>query len=251
MTARPVPPRGGDDARRSARCAVQRLAGRAWERVSCGFAAPSRHAGRLGLVATVLVGLGAGFLLGGQAAAVATRDSTASTDVRTQPSAAVSRIGVDLDGDGRLDLARPVDHAVRGVDAYGSGAFGAPRDGGRRAHQGVDLVAAPGEPIRAPISGIVTRLGEAYGGRDGLTYVEIANPATRYIARVLYVGPAVPLGRRVAAGDFIGQAQDLAGRYPAGMTNHVHVELTGRRGGRLDPLVVLPTASGPDRGPTA
>lgn len=150
-------------------------------------------------------------------------------------------MGLDLDGDGRLDLARPVANPVRGVDAYGSGAFGAPRDGGRRTHHGVDLMATSGEAVRAPIAGVITRIGPAYADQSKLQFVEIANPTTHYVARVLYVGPLVTRGASVAAGDLIGTAQSLAGRYPQGITNHVHVELTGRRGARLDPLAVLPT----------
>ena len=200
---------------------------------------PDRPA-RLGLASAITAGLASGFLLGQEARAV---PPPAPAVVVEATSAALISKGVDLDGDGRLDLARPVENTVRGVDAYGSGAFGASRDGGSRAHRGVDFVALPGEPVRAPIGGVVTRIGQAYASQNGLKYVEIANLATRYTARVLYVGPAVQLGWVVAAGDTIGYAQSLAELYPAGMTNHIHVELIGRRGGRLDPLVVLPAAS--------
>lgn len=201
-----------------------------------------RGAGRLVLLAVVCVGLGAGFALGGQAGAVAPGPAPARSTAAASPIAMASGFGIDLDGDGHPDLARPVDHVLRGADAYGSGAFGAVRDGGRRRHRGADIVAAPGELVRAPIAGSVTRLGAAYGGRDGLTYVEIVNPTTRYRVRLFYVGPAVEVGRALVAGDIVGRAQDLSGRYPGGMTNHVHVELTGRDGAPLDPQVVLPLA---------
>lgn len=204
----------------------------------------------VGVAATLIAGL-AGFLLGGQAGAVDAEGRRPSASVHSAPAAEARGGGVDVDGDGRYDLARPVANAVRGVDAYGSGAFGASRDGGRRAHRGVDFVASPGEQIRAPIGGVVTRIGAAYSGGNSLQYVEIANSVTRYKARVLYVGPAVEPGWTVAAGDVIGRAQDLAERYPAGMTNHVHVELTGGQGGRLNPLVVLPARPAVMRGPTA
>lgn len=212
-------------------------------------AALRRRAGRMGLAAAVVVGSGVGFMLGGQAGAAGPRERAPPIVALPPPIANPPPIAVDLDGDGRFDLARPVEHAVRGVDAYGSGAFGASRDGGRRAHHGVDFVAAPGEPIRAPIAGVVTRVGAAYAGQDALKYVEIANSATHYTARVLYVGPAVQPGWTVAAGDVIGRAQDLGARYPDGMTNHVHVELTSGQRGRLDPLVVLPNVSDLNRRP--
>ncbi len=201
---------------------------------------PASKVGRLGLSIAVLAGFGGGVWAGaaterGMPAPrlAAAADAAPANGQRPLP-------GIDLDGDGRLDVALPADRGVRGVDAYGSGAFGAARDGGRRAHHGVDLVAAPGEAIRAPIAGVVTRIGAAYGGSDSLRYVEIVNPVTRYTARVLYLRPLVRPGALIEAGDMIGQAQDLGVRYPAGMTNHVHVEFTGRRGARLDPLVVLP-----------
>lgn len=212
---------------------------------------------RLTPLAVVLAGFGLGVLLGREAAA----DPAASPPSAAAAAAAAAAVaqglaapmrlaaGLDLDGDGRLDVVRPVDSPVRGLDAYGSGAFGSSRDGGRRPHRGVDLVAAPGAAVRAPISGMVTRVGDAYRGGSGLSYVEIANPDTRYVARVLYVGPAVAPGAAVMAGDLIGEAQDLGARYPAGMTNHVHVELTGRNGGPLDPLIVLPGAH--QQGPLA
>ncbi len=191
----------------------------------------------------IVVGLALGFHLGGPTPPAA-RAANVQPILASAGEAADARAtaGVDLDGDGRLDLARPVDHPVRGVDAYGSGAYGAVRDGGRRRHQGVDLIATPGEPVRAPIAGVVTRVGAAYAGQDRLRFVEIANAQTRYTARVLYVGATVALGSHVDAGDLIGSAQDLTVRYALGITNHVHVELVSNRMGHLDPTMLLPGA---------
>lgn len=216
--------------------------GRTWIR-AWGLGA----AHRLALAGAVAVGLGAGFWLGAAADAQPPSPRVPRPDAATMRTSLVRDFagpdGADLDGDGRLDLARPVGVAVRGVDAYGSGAFGASRDGGRRAHRGVDFVAAAGDAVRAPIAGVVTQIGPAYAGESRLLYVEIVNPLTGYTARVFYVSPRVRPGVTVDAGAVIGQAQDLAARYPAGMTNHVHVEFTGRRGARLDPLAVLPAAA--------
>ncbi len=200
---------------------------------------PTLPSTRLGLLAILVAGGGLGFLLGCQAGPTVGR----ALPPASAKGAVVSRlaaVSLDLDGDGQPDIARPVANPVRGIDVYGSGAFGAPRDGGRRTHHGVDLVAVAGEGVRAPITGVITRIGPAYAGQDTLQFVEIANPTTHYVARVLYVGPLVRQGVTVAAGDFIGTAQSLAERYPKGITNHVHVEFTGRLGDRLDPLVVLP-----------
>ncbi len=191
---------------------------------------------RVAVMAALALGLVGGAALGGRAGA-----ETAAVSVpRPGAPAAAASTGIDLDEDGRDDLAWPLTLGQRGEDAYGSGAFGASRDGGRRRHAGLDLVAPVGAPIRAPISGTVTRVGHAYPGDADLQFVEITNPTTQYAARVFYVGPSRGPGAEVTAGEIIGRAQDLGRRYPYGMTNHVHVEFTGRHGVVLDPLAVLP-----------
>lgn len=149
---------------------------------------------------------------------------------------------IDADGDGVADFANPTQHHVRGFDAFGSGDFLARRDAGARKHHGVDYVAAVGQPVHAPISGEVSRLGYAYGGKSGLRLVEIANGETKYTARVLYVDPSVEVGDVVVAGEEIGRAQDLGERYP-GITNHVHVELRDERQRLLDASEQLPSSA--------
>lgn len=147
--------------------------------------------------------------------------------------------GADLDGDGRADFANPTGHDARGHDAYGDGEFGASRDGGSRRHEGVDYRAKPGQPVRAPISGYVTKIGYAYPGDLSLKFVEITNPALKVAARVFYVDPKVEEGQTVQIGHPIGTAHSLQQRYPGGMTNHVHLELVDRRGRHIDAQDVL------------
>lgn len=147
---------------------------------------------------------------------------------------------VDVDGDGVEDFANPTHNAIRGLDVYGSGSFGATRDGGRRKHHGVDYIAAPGDWVESPIAGTVTRYGYAYRRQTELRFVEIRNAETGMTARVLYVDATVADGAVVAAGEIIGTAQNLADRYPGGITNHVHVELNDKNGRLLDPATLLP-----------
>lgn len=154
------------------------------------------------------------------------------------PARTVVWRGQDLDGDGAADIANPSGHAPRTTDAYGSGAYGASRDGGSRRHAGVDYVATAGQTVSAPISGFVTRLGYAYGDSSQFRYVEIVNPALNISARVLYVEPGVEVGQPIAIGQPIGVAQSLQGRYH-GITNHVHLELADAAGRRLDPSGML------------
>lgn len=148
---------------------------------------------------------------------------------------------IDADGDGVAEYSNPTHAGVRGVDAFGSGAFGAIRDAGKRDHHGVDYIAQPGAPVRAPISGEVTHIGYAYSGSNELRFVEITDPATKTSARVLYVAPSVTEGVIVAAGDDIGVSQDLGARYP-GITNHVHVELRDADRRLIDASTLLPSA---------
>lgn len=90
--------------------------------------------------------------------------------------------GADIDGDGAADFANPTGAAPRGHDVFGDGEFGARRDGGTRAHEGVDYVASAGQAVHAPMSGYVTKIGFAYAGDTGLKFVEITNPALGYAA---------------------------------------------------------------------
>lgn len=131
---------------------------------------------------------------------------------------------VDKDGDGVTDFYNPTHGAMRGHDDFGSGAFGASRDGGKRKHEGVDYVVAPGGSVRSPIAGEIARVSYAYRGVGGFRIVDIVNSETKVKARVFYVSPNVAVGDIVVAGQEIGVAQDLNARYP-GITNHVHVEL--------------------------
>jgi murein DD-endopeptidase MepM/ murein hydrolase activator NlpD len=147
---------------------------------------------------------------------------------------------IDEDGDGATDYYNPTHGAVRGGDVFGSGDFGASRDGGKRKHEGVDYVIAPGAPVHSPISGEVARLGYAYRGEGGYRIVEIVNSETKVKARVLYVAPTVAVGDVVVAGQEIGAAQELNARYP-GITNHVHVELRDPQQRLMDASEELPT----------
>ena len=141
--------------------------------------------------------------------------------------------GADVDGDGQPDFANPTGRAVRSCDDFGCGAFGSSRDGGARRHEGVDYDASAGQAVDAPISGFVSKIGEAYVDDGRYRFVEITNPALRYTARVFYVDPSVSDGQAVHLGQAIGVAHSLQPRYP-GITNHVHLEI-GRLGGpRVD-----------------
>ncbi|MCR5874677.1 M23 family metallopeptidase [Phenylobacterium sp. J426] len=150
--------------------------------------------------------------------------------------------GADVDGDGAPDFANPTGNEPREHDAYGSGQFGASRDGGVRRHEGVDFIATAGQTVVAPISGYITKIGYAYAGDGNLKFVEISNPALKLEARAFYVDPDVEVGQTVRVGQPIGEVRSLQRKYPGGMTDHVHLELIDRRGRRIDATNVI-TAS--------
>ena len=147
--------------------------------------------------------------------------------------------GKDIDGDGAADFLNPTGKQVRREDAFGYGHFGASRDGGSRDHKGVDYMADAGQPVKAPISGYVTKIGTAYSSSPELKFIEIRNPALRYEARVFYVDPQVQVGESVHLGDVIATMHTLKDKYGDGMTDHVHLELSGPNGVKFDATEVL------------
>jgi peptidoglycan LD-endopeptidase LytH len=197
--------------------------------------------------AVVALGGADGALRAGANAALAhlglENGSIAQSTAPNEASASTTNLTwtIDVNADGVADFSNPTHGGVRGIDAFGSGDFGAVRDAGKRRHHGVDYVSDPGADVLAPLSGKITRIGFAYSGREDLQYVEIVNPDTNVSARVLYVSPTVAEGDVVSAGDALGIAQDLTGRYP-GITNHVHVEMRDAQRDWIDASEQLPSA---------
>lgn len=131
-------------------------------------------------------------------------------------------------------LAFPV--AGRDSRAIGS-PFGAPRDGGRREHHGVDIFAPRGTPVLAAADGIVTRVAEtAIGGkvvwlRDG------ARGRNLYYAHL--DSQLVAAGTRVRAGDTLGLVGNTGNA--RGTPPHLHFGIYSRGEGPIDPHHFLHT----------
>lgn len=205
-----------------------------------------RHDGRWagGLAAMAVVGALTGMLVDasaeGRPQRLAARVAQAMQAApKPQPPRVLKWVGKDVDGDGAPDFVNPTGQAQRTSDAYGYGVFGAPRDGGSRPHLGVDFKATAGQPVKAPISGYVTKIGFAYAGDMNLKFVEVTNPALHYKARVFYVNPTVEVGDAVHLGQTVGTSHTLQDKYPGGMTDHVHLEITNPAGHKIDAARVL------------
>jgi murein DD-endopeptidase MepM/ murein hydrolase activator NlpD len=126
---------------------------------------------------------------------------------------------------------------IRGRDDFGSGEFGADR--GNRTHGGVDIVAAPGTPVVAPVSGVVAHTNiDPYGRtphRGNFRGIEIRTPEGIRV-RMYYVdanAAGVADRAQVVAGQtVVGRVQDIAGYHEnrsaipgRRMQNHIHLEV--------------------------
>lgn len=121
---------------------------------------------------------------------------------------------------------------IRGHDAHGKGYFGAPR--GARTHNGVDFVAKPGDPVRAFIPGVVSKIGYPYANKMQFRYVELLRANSDRV-RYFYVSPTVAEGDEIQANEMIGTCQELP--YP-GIIHHVHLEIIVK-GQYVDPIAYL------------
>ncbi len=124
-------------------------------------------------------------------------------------------------------LAFPVE---RGTNDDIGGAFGAPRDGGVRSHQGIDIFARRGTPALAASDAVVRRVGEnGLGGRTVWLRDERGNGL--YYAHL--DSQAVTEGQVVRRGDTVGFVGNTgnARRTPP----HLHFGVYRRGEGPLDP----------------
>jgi murein DD-endopeptidase MepM/ murein hydrolase activator NlpD len=156
----------------------------------------------------------------------------------------VLRVQPPLGGAARFDveiessplLAFPVE----GVDgrAIWSG-FGAERDGGRRAHRGVDIFAARGTPVLAATDGWVTRVETTRVGGNVVWLQPLSGNLRVYYAHLeeQWVAP----GEFVVAGQPLGSVGNTGNAIttPPHLHFGVYVRRAGRRGGAQDPAEFL------------
>ena len=111
-----------------------------------------------------------------------------------------------------------------------------PRFGpGWRLHQGTDIFAAFGTPVRAPVDGTVKVTNGGLGGIS--VYVVQADGTYWYLAHLAAVAPNMANGAVVTTGDvvgFVGNSGNAVGGPP-----HVHLQIHPGGGGPIDPKQVL------------
>jgi murein DD-endopeptidase MepM/ murein hydrolase activator NlpD len=143
-------------------------------------------------------------------------------------------------GNPSASLPRPTPPAggvcpVKGPVRLGQG-WGAPRDGGRRRHQGIDLLAPAGAPLVAVASGHITRLSDIDRGRGGISlWLRDTRGTAYYYAH--NQRNLVRLGQRVRAGQLlarVGATGNAKGGPP-----HLHFQLHPGGGRPVSPDAVV------------
>lgn len=127
---------------------------------------------------------------------------------------------------------------VKGILTSGFGYRSDPVTHGRGDHQGVDIAAAPGQPVRASADGIVVRAGTLGGLGRAIHLAHGYGITTRYghLSKV-----EVRPGQRVKRGDVIGRV----GNTGRSTGYHLHYEVR-QDGEPVNPLVyILDNGGGP------
>lgn len=124
-------------------------------------------------------------------------------------------------------MISPTGHGTRGVDVWGQGRYGAPRDGGKRIHKGADFVCIPGQDIVSPINGVVVREKIPYSTKShGVLFGGLLIKNSHCEITMFYFEPLREILRMpITKGQVIGKAQDIGLRYP-GIIPHIHLEFT-------------------------
>jgi murein DD-endopeptidase MepM/ murein hydrolase activator NlpD len=124
---------------------------------------------------------------------------------------------------------------VKGPVQIGQG-WGAPRDGGRRRHQGIDLLAPAGTPLIAVTSGHISRLSNQDRGRGGISlWLRDRRGSAYYYAHNQH--NLVHLGQHVRAGQLIARV-GATGNAKGGPPHlHFQIHPNGERPVSPDALV--------------
>lgn len=121
-------------------------------------------------------------------------------------------------------MTPPFDNIVeRGRDPKGHGDYGMPRGG--KKHRGWDIVGNPGDLIKAPIDGIITKHGYMYDFAPQFRYVEITGQTYRIRLGYSELMDGLKIGDPIIEADCVSTLQDIAGYWGGDMKNHLHIEV--------------------------
>jgi murein DD-endopeptidase MepM/ murein hydrolase activator NlpD len=124
---------------------------------------------------------------------------------------------------------------VKGPVRIGQG-WGAPRDGGRRRHHGIDLLAPAGTPLVAVAGGRITRLSNLDRGRGGISlWLRDARGTAYYYAHNQH--NLVHLGQQVQAGQLLGRVGATGNA--RGGPPHLHFQIHPGGGRPVSPDAVV------------
>jgi murein DD-endopeptidase MepM/ murein hydrolase activator NlpD len=110
--------------------------------------------------------------------------------------------------------------------------FGAERDGGRREHHGIDIVAPRGTPVLSASDGVVIEVGVTDIGGKVVWVWDPSRALSIYYAHLDSQG--VSTGTRVRAGDTLGTVGNTGNARTT--VPHLHFGIYHRRDGPIDPM---------------
>jgi murein DD-endopeptidase MepM/ murein hydrolase activator NlpD len=126
-------------------------------------------------------------------------------------------------------LAFPVaSHSMSDVISF----WGADRDGGIRAHEGIDIRAKRGTPVIAAENGFVTQTGTNNLGGKIVFLTSMGSPYSLYYAHL--DSQLVSVGARVLKGDTLGLVGNTGNAITT--TPHLHLGIYSRGSGAVNPL---------------
>jgi murein DD-endopeptidase MepM/ murein hydrolase activator NlpD len=124
---------------------------------------------------------------------------------------------------------------VKGPVRIGQG-WGAPRDGGRRRHRGIDLLALAGTPLVAVTSGHISRLSNQDRGRGGISlWLRDRRGTAYYYAHNQH--NLVRLGQRIRAGQLVARVGSTGNA--RGGPPHLHFQIHPNGGPPVSPDAVV------------
>jgi murein DD-endopeptidase MepM/ murein hydrolase activator NlpD len=139
-----------------------------------------------------------------------------------------------------------LDFPLRGVSPHAvHGPFGAPRDGGTRRHEGIDIFAPRGTPVVAAADGWITG---STTNRLGGNVVWLWAPSRRVALYYAHLDRhAVSRGERVHAGDVLGYVGTTGNA--RGTSPHLHFGIYATGEGAVDPAPFVVDPPGATRPP--